>query len=211
MVLASAAYVSPGKARRTSINKEDKSWTAMGVDVASRIEDVRRIDPRVAVQLDLGDAFGLRPEEQRQLRPHLADRGTFLAVNWGTKGGRDRVVGIETLEQREVLNRAKAFAATLEASMCDPQLTLRQAKGHYYRVMAKCGITKEASNITAYGLRHAKSSDRYKAITGVDSPVRGGGQVDPVVDRHARRIIAEELGHSRTDITTFYIGRRRHG
>jgi integrase len=142
-----------------------------------------------------------------QLRPHLADRGHYLAINWGTKGGRDRVVDIATPEQRDVLDRAKAFAATPNASMCDPALTLKQAKGHYYRVVAKCGITKQAAAITSYGLRHAGSNDRYKELTGEDSPVRGGGKVDPELDRHARQVIAEELGHSRPHIVTNYIGR----
>jgi integrase len=143
-----------------------------------------------------------------QLRPHLADRGTFLAVNWGTKGGRDRVIPIETPEQRAVLESAKSFANSLTASMSDPALSLPQAKRLYYRVMAKCGITREASKITSYGLRHGKSNDKYLEVTGQASPVRGGGPVAPQLDQHARQIIAEELGHSRAHITTNYLGRR---
>jgi integrase len=143
-----------------------------------------------------------------ELRPFLADRGNYLAVNWGTKGGRHRVVDIATTEQRDVLNRAKTFASQLNASMCDPTLTLKQAKGHYYRVMAKCGITKKAAKITSYGLRHAGANDSYRELTGKESPVRGGGRVDPDLDQHARQVIAEELGHSRTCITTHYLGGR---
>lgn len=173
-----------------------------------KIDQVRALDPRVAMQLELQRVFKLRPSESMQIRPHLADRGAYLAVNWGTKGGRSRVTGIDTAEQRSVLDRAKAFAATPNASMCDPALTLKQAKGHYYRVMAKCGITKRAAKITSYGLRHGSTNDRYKEITGEDSPVRGGGAVDSNLDRHARQVIAEELGHSRAHITTNYLGRR---
>jgi hypothetical protein len=207
MVLRTEDYVGPEKARRTSINTEDKSWSAKGVDVDAKIAEVRAVDPRIAMQLELQQAFKLRPSEAMQLRPHLADRGHYLAINWGTKGGRDRVVDIATPQQRDVLDRAKALAATPSASMCDPSLTLKQAKGHYYRVVAKCGITKATGAITSYGLRHAGANDRYKELTGEDSPVRGGGDVDPELDRHARQIIAEELGHSRQHIVTNYIGR----
>lgn len=207
MVLRTENYVGPEKARRTSINREDKSWSAKGVDPAAKIEQVHTIDLRVAIQLELQQVFKLRPSEAMQLRPHLADRGHYLAINWGTKGGRSRVVDIATLEQRDVLNRAKTFATTPIASMCDPALTLKQAKGHYYRVMAKCGVTKVAAKITSYGLRHAGANDRYRELTGQDSPVRGGHEVDPELDRHARQVIAEELGHSRSHITTNYLGR----
>jgi len=47
-----------------------------------------------------------------QLRPHLADRGTFLSITHGTKGGRDRVEPIRTPQQRALLERAKAFCST---------------------------------------------------------------------------------------------------
>ena len=208
MVLPTEKYVGPDRARRTSINKTDKSWSAKGIDVAAKIEEVRAVDPRVAMQLELERVYKLRPSEAMQLRPFLADRGNFLAVNWGTKGGRHRVVAIATPEQREVLDRAKTFAAKPNGSMCPPELTLLQSKGHYYRVMAKCGITKKAASITSYGLRHAGGNDRYRELTGEDSPVRGGGMVDPDLDQHARQVIAEELGHSRTCITTHYLGSR---
>jgi hypothetical protein len=74
-------------------------------------------------------------------------------------------------------------------------------------VMEKCGITKAAGKITSHGLRHEKSNDRYRELTGANSPVRGGGQVEPAQDDCARQVIAEELGHSRLDITTHYLGR----
>jgi len=42
-------------------------------------------------------------------KPHLADKGTHLYVMHGTKGGRDRVIPIETKEQRQLLDKLKLY------------------------------------------------------------------------------------------------------
>jgi hypothetical protein len=49
--------------------------------------------------------------------------------------------------------------------------------------------------------------ERAKGLTGTDSPVRGGGAVERDADQAARHIVAEELGHSRENVTTHYLGR----
>ena len=60
----------------------------------------------------------------------------------------------------------------------------------------------------AYGLRHEYANNKYEQLTGQPSPVRSGdnGQVDRDLDRAARLDIAEDLGHSREEITRAYIG-----
>jgi integrase len=59
--------------------------------------------------MELQRAFGLRMKEAALLKPNMADKEHYLAVNWGTKGGRDRVVPIQNDYQRDVLMRAKLF------------------------------------------------------------------------------------------------------
>lgn len=199
-------YLGPGVARRTSIASQDRSWSAKGIDIAAKIEQVGAKDPRVAIQLELQAAFGLRAREAMQLRPHIADKGTYLSVTHGTKGGRDRVEPIRTAQQREVLDRAKAFCATPASSTSDPHRKLHQWKNHYYQVVRSCRITRE-DGITSHGLRHQYANDRYQQLAGGESPVRGGGGVAPEADRAARLVVAEELGHSRESITGHYLGR----
>ncbi|MGH8291559.1 MAG: phage integrase N-terminal domain-containing protein [Steroidobacteraceae bacterium] len=199
-------YLGSGTAARSSIARQDKTWSGRGIDVGAKIEQVRQKDPRVALQLELQAAFGIRAREAMQLRPHLADKGTYLSVTHGTKGGRDRVEPIRTLEQRALLERAKTFCITPSSSTSDPQRRLAQWKNHFYQVVRSCGITRK-EGITSHGLRHQYSSERYRELTKSDSPVRGGGRVDGDTDRAARQVIAEELGHSREDVTTHYLGR----
>jgi len=206
MVEGADKYVSAGVASRSSVNTQDKSWTAQGVDVEAKIAEVSAKDARVGLQVALQAAFGLRARESMQLRPHVADKGSYLALTVGTKGGRDRVVPIDTPEKRALIDRAKEFAASKFASTSDPALTLAQAKNRYYHVLRSCGITR-ADGITGHGLRHGYANDRYEQISGAASPVRGGHSPDRDADKAARLEVAEELGHSRESVTTHYLGR----
>ena len=199
-------YLGAGVAVRSSIASQDRSWSAKGIDITAKIEQVRSKDPRVALQLELQAAFGLRAREAMQLRPHIADKGTYLSITHGTKGGRDRVEPIRTPEQRALLERAKTFCTTAATSTSDPYKKLHQWKNHYYQVVRSCGVTRR-DGITSHGLRHQYANDRYKALSGADSPVRGGGSVDRDADQAARLIVAEELGHNREGVTTHYLGR----
>ena len=206
MVERTERYVSPGAASRSSIATQDKSWTAAGVDVQAKLAEVAEKDARVGLQMALQAIFGLRAREAMQLRPHMADKGPYLALTVGTKGGRDRVVPIDTPEKRELIDKAKTFAASKLASTSDPNKTLAQVKNHYYHLLRSCGITR-AEGLTSHGLRHGYANDRYQQITGDLSPVRGGRTLDTESDQAARLEIAEELGHSRGSVTTHYLGR----
>jgi integrase len=212
MVEASARYVSPGAASRSSINREDKSWEAREIDIAAKLAEVSAKDTRVGLQLALQATFGLRAREAMQLRPNVAYKpsqavgGGYLLVNLGTKGGRDRVVPVDTPEKVRLLEQAQALAGGQLASTSDPARTLAQWKNHYYHVLRTCGISRK-DGFTSHGLRHGYANDRYRQLTGEASPVRGGQTPDRDTDRAARLEVAEELGHSRESVTTHYLGR----
>ena len=206
MVRGIEHYLGSGTTARSSIAREDKSWSGRGVDVAAKIEQVRQKDARVALQLEVQLAFGLRAREAMQLRPYLADKGTYLSVTHGTKGGRDRVEPIRTAEQRALLERAKTFCVTPSSSTSDPTRKLSQWKNHYYHILRFCGITRK-DGVTSHGLRHQYANERYQELTGSDSPVRGGAAVNRDSDQAARQVVAEELGHSRESVTTHYLGK----
>jgi integrase len=206
MVEGSNKYVSPECCGRTSINTIDRSWAAQGVDVEAKIAEIAQMDSRVRLQLELSMAFGLRAREAMQLCPHVADKGTYLEVTKGTKGGRPRVVQIKTPEQRVLLDRAKAFASSKTGSTSDPTKRLAQVKNHSYYVLRRCGVSRKAG-FTQHGLRHGYANQRYKALSGQDSPVQGGNMANKEDDAVARKQVAEELGHSRTDITNHYLGK----
>ena len=67
-------------------------------------------------------------------------------------------------------------------------------------------MTHKVLGVTPHGLRHEYAGDRYEALAGVAAPVRGGTATDPATDTRARLAVAEELGHSRAQIASAYLG-----
>ncbi|MFT3760084.1 integrase domain-containing protein [Thauera sp.] len=197
----------------------DKSWRAQGVDVEAVIRAVEAYDVHAAVSLKLMQAFHLRFKESVMLRPHedvltAAQAGRvgeqiafYLDTHRGTKGGRERMIAIDTAQRQAAIDYARRVTVGVHESVSDPRLTLQQAMRHLRYVMERHGIARAALGVTPHGLRHQGAADGYEAITGQRPPVAGGGLVDPELDRRARQQLAEHLGHGRTQITDAYFGK----
>ncbi|MEM5585225.1 phage integrase N-terminal domain-containing protein [Roseibium sp. AS2] len=162
-------------------------------------------DPRMQTSIDLMAAFGLRLEEALKLRPVQADRGHVLHLqgSW-TKGGREREIPIRTDQQRALLTRAKELVG--KQSMIPAERTYIQHRKAFEHQALKHGITN------VHGLRHAYAQTRYADLTGWACPKQGGPQLKELtkpqreLDRQARLIVSQELGHSRIAITKIYLG-----
>lgn len=199
--------------KRKQSAQKDLSWEGNGFDPNEKIEEIAATDIHVAIQLGLQLAFGLRSQEAMLLRPHIADRGHTLAVVWGTKGKRPRdSVAINTEAQRQILEMAKALCETKISSSIPKKYSLRQWRYHYYYVVRKHGIRRDAG-VTAHGLRHGFAQARFEALAKHPAFVKFAKRDDDVADDAmkddialAKAIVAEELGHSRPQITDAYVG-----
>jgi len=220
LVLSAESYVAdPALVTRCTAATEDRSWPAHGVDPETTLEEIAAHDPWIGAQLRLARAFGLRVKEAVMIQPRLAERpagnglvqsepmGGYLAVKRGTKGGRLRLVPIDTSAKREALDAAKALVRSEGAFLADPDRTLVQNLNRLTNVMKKFGVTQETLGVTPHGLRHEYAGDRYEALAGVAPPVRGGAAPDRASDATARLQVAEELGHARRQISSAYLGR----
>ena len=207
MIRGSENYVrNPKSVERHLVTKTDKTWSGQQKSLAEKLPDIIKQDIYVAMQLKLQRAFGLRMKEAALLKPHGADKETYLAVNWGTKGGRDRVIPITTKEQRQVLAEAKALITNPSHSMAPSQYNFKQWRNHYYYICHNHGISRQ-HGITSHGLRHERLNEIYQEITGQESPVKCKiNNVDAELDQIARQEIAEVAGHSRAIISGAYIG-----
>ena len=165
--------------------------------------------PYIRVSLELEEKFGLRREEACKIRPHEAHQGDWLVLqaSW-CKGGRERKIRILTHEQRDLLERAKALAETTPERSLIPEKTYKKHIKVYERQTYKAGIR------SPHGLRHAYAQARYLELTGQPCPAAGGTPVkdlETVVEQHrdrqARKMITEEMGHRRGQITTTYLSR----
>lgn len=163
-------------------------------------------DEHLRLSLTLQREFGLRREECMKFMPSYADQGDQirLKASW-TKGGRPRVVPVRTSMQREVLNQAHKLAG--KGSLIPADRKYVQQLRLYEKHTAAAGMSK------LHGLRHEYAQRRYHELTGWLAPVAGGPasrDLTPeqkVLDRSVRLLISEELGHSREQITTVYLGR----
>ena len=209
MIRGSENYVKNLKSvERHLVTNIDKTWSGQQKTLTEILGLIQTQDKYVAIQLELQRAFGLRMKEAALLKPHMADKGSYLAVNWGTKGGRDRVVPIQNDYQRNVLARAKLFLENPNNSMTPKDFNFKQWKNHYYYVCRQVGISRK-DGITSHGLRHERLNEIYHELTGQLSPVKGGAANAINVHSHAiaRQEIAEVAGHSRESISGSYIGK----
>lgn len=215
MIRASEVYVQDkASIRRSGVATVDKSWSAKQVDSLELIDAITSYDEYIGMQLRVIDAFGLRMRESICLKPHRADKNDVLYVTEGSKGRRDRRIPIRTATQRKVLDDAKNLIGnkSLNRSLANPQLSLEQAIARFGYVMKKFGITKKQLGVTSHGLRHEYANERYEDEAGEPSPVRNAQHVG-ITSRNrrwlARATVSEELGHTRTDITSAYCGSER--
>jgi integrase len=223
LVLPPERYgIDPALFERSYVAHEDKGWAAHGIDIAQLIDRVARIDERVAIMLELVWRTGLRRKEVVMFQPHLAvvpaglvpidgpvaeQYIACLSVHRGTKGGRLRLIPLVSEAQRDVVERARQYAAYRSSTLGHPGKTLLQVLDRYKNVLRQAGIAKKELGITGHGLRHQFAGDRYVDLAGVACPVRGGGPLDdPELLEQVLRTVAQQLGHGRPQISQVYLG-----
>ena len=162
-------------------------------------------DPFVRLSVRLQAAFGLRREESIKFNPSYAMQGDHIRLksSW-TKGGRARTVLIRNDKQRQLLEEVKDLAKG--GSLIPAQLNYVQQLHRYERQLRNVGMSK------LHGLRHAYAQQRYLELTGWKAPVAGGPASDSLptdqrtLDKKARAVISQELGHNREAISAVYLG-----
>ncbi len=164
--------------------------------------------PYIYISLQLQRVFGLRREESLKIKPHLADKGNYLALlpSW-CKGGRGRLVPVRTEEQRYWLDQAKQLISKPGHSLIPQDKNYIRHRHVYDKQVNRAGLRN------LHGLRHAYAQARYQELTGWQAPIAGGPKSrelnaeQKAIDYQARMILTEELGHSREQITVNYLGR----
>lgn len=193
-----------GIEKRIYVTNRDKSVSLKDLDLS-------QIDENIAQSLRLQDAFGLRREESMKFQPEFALDGQTienakyirLKDSW-TKGGRPRTVPITNDKQRQELRNAYAAAVKNGGSMIPKEKSYKTHLASFERVTHALGVGQ------THGLRHGYAQTRYRELMGFDCPAVGGSRLlsaDEInKDKEIRMLISEELGHSRINITSVYLG-----
>lgn len=203
----------PKYRRRTQVATRDKSWRGTGVDAEAVIHKISETEPKVAMVLDLMRTFGLRVKEASLLRPHFADQTHYLDVRRGCKGGRPRVVAINSQGARDVLERAKRIVPNPLGCLIPETRSYKSWSNHVYYVLRKNGISRKTIGTSSHGLRHERLQNEYLARTGAPCPVAGGqpNSVDSTTDRVARTHVSALAGHARRSVSSAYLGQFLRG
>ena len=186
---------------RVHVPKESKAFT-LTPEMLERVPC-----PYVRISLEFEEKFGMRREEATKIRPNEADRDgkLVLQASW-CKGKRAREIPIRTFEQRKLVERAKGLAETTPEGSLIPTRTYVQHIKAYERQTYKAGIRRP------HGLRHAYAQARYEELTGRPCAAAGGksrkamGPEERALDGRARRIISDEMGHGRSQVSVQYCG-----
>ena len=182
--------------------------------------------PRAAAQIRLQYELGLRREEASKI-DLVADwnrEGRSLHVQYGTKGGRPRVLHNLSWRQQEALEKAMPFVSQSDRSgihnlMPSGMGDKWQEKLSY--AAGLCGFTKKESGWTLHSNRHERFHTMYVAHTGFQPPNQhesvaafhlaaqdAAGEEWPRLDAEARDEIEQTAGHSagRRDVSDAYLG-----
>ncbi|MDP3759724.1 MAG: integrase domain-containing protein [Ramlibacter sp.] len=206
-----------GTIGRCAIATLPKGWRDLGFDPDAIIQAVMEESEVMGVHLEMMGAYGLRCTECVQCQPRLSDKGDFLIISRGTKGGKTRMVMFSSNPekrawQREVLDRAIAIAdKNPKGELAEPGLTLKQMKGRQRYVFEKFGLTKNGLGIVPHGQRHQFATDLFLELTGLPAPVLGLLPAEVykskwVIVRNAYLEISRQMGHERVSITGAYGG-----
>ena len=138
----------------------------------------------------------------RQARQHGR-----INITQGTKGGRGKGSDRWIPVSNQCLQTLKA--ATLiqgkEQSLIPPNSSYKQWRVHRYNQWR--AMTNQTTINGFHDMRAAYACERYQVITGCPAPVIAGKrQADKALDKKARTLLAQELGHNRTDVIAAYIG-----
>jgi integrase len=216
LVALPAAYFAPERIARRTVATRNLAWEAHGVAPGAVIERAFACDERLALYLALQHVFGMRTKESIEFRPRqaLQSDGASFVIYEGTKGGRPRVVSIETAAQRAVFDWALSAAALARGGRLrwDGYTWETARTRYYYLVREVLGVSKAVLGVTSHGLRHGFAQRRYRGLAGAPSPIEGGRPdgVDHEVHRIACQAVSRDLGHSRPNVTGAYYGSYGH-
>jgi len=210
--------------RVKAVAEKSKSWAEAGVDVMAKVKEAEGLDWRLGLMLLVQVAFGLRRMEAIQMDPWKVDDGDRFSA-YETKGGRPRIIYIDTPVQRQVLDLVKATikrrgdtlgwmdrmdGKPFKLGKKAPTIyeaSLKYSEGRYKTLMRKLGITKALNDCTGHGLR-SQFAENAALLKDIIPPTLGGtpGQMAREDLNVGRMQVSESLGHSRLSVTNAYLG-----
>lgn len=164
MIGAIEDYISPDYlAKKSRVPKKAQTAEPVEVDTQSIVQKATEIDVYSGHQLKLMVLFGLSSKESTQFCPFKSDYADYLLVMQGTRGGRSRMIKIDTPEKKELMTDCKKLVGKIGADMRNPKRSKTQEINRLYYVMRLLGITQAQLGITPQALRQKQEVPTPKA------------------------------------------------
>ena len=199
---------------RTSVRKKPVSFSYSDIQFAiDELENLGKIE--LATVVFVAANFGLRRRESALLDIKTATKevkkqGSFDVVK-GTKGGRGRQVSRLIPCDEMLLRQLEKINEKIESrrSLIPESMNLKQ----FYDEISNCCLPVLRKNgiERLHDLRVYYACKRYEFLTGCIAPCNrkiGDDFASALIDLEAREKISNELGHSRIQIVSAYIGRK---
>ncbi|WP_318454836.1 integrase domain-containing protein [Photobacterium leiognathi] len=209
-------------------NRSDISTVNKATSTQQHKHVVANVNERLSAQLDTQRELGLRFEEAAKFDAKSAldeaNKTQQVTISDGTKGGRDRYVPITQQSQIDAIKGAADIQQS-DRSMIPSNMSYAEYQQQSYRELS------QHQNYHSHGERHAFAQHVYQnewakqsGVPDIKPPVVAGfdhgcrhhqylaekTQMTPneakAMDQEVRSIVAEQLGHSRIDITNYYLG-----
>lgn len=207
-----AKDIPEAKFRVITIAIESKSWSENGINIVEKILAADKIDLRFGAMLRLGFAFGFRRKEQLRCRPHFLEVGGKILVRDNiSKSGKERSIPIEHPFQRAALEYAKRIVNNKNDYLGWPNKSYKQNYHAYSYLLKTLGISGKDSDCVGHGMR-AEYAENIALMHGLLPPVLGGKSSQMEVDARLSvlRMVAENMGHHRPEVTGSYYGSFRN-
>lgn len=211
MQLAGSSWTSISSTKDCGISKrshtrEDAPATLNRSMYQEQLSHVQAVASHRGVAIcELARNLGLRSKEASLFDAKAAlkeaKESGCIRIDDGTKGGRGRELPITSEAQIHALELAAQAQGSARAVMPADQNWKQWRQGELRTVREAIGGLHE--------LRSAYACERYAQITGHAAPCTGVQILDRDVDRGARFLISEELGHGRIDVAAEYVGGRK--
>lgn len=194
-------------ARRSIVAVAPRTLESQGID-PEHVFRLMDAECKVAgLLLRLMFRFGLRPKEAVCLAPHVSDLASELWVVDGSKGGLERRVPVESMEQRELLDECKRRVPDKDGHLTDAWGKLHQALTRLYYLARKIGLHANGTlGTTMYGFRRAYALRVYEDLSGEKAPVLGGKPLPRQEQLRVETEVSTRLGHKRRRMAAAYIG-----
>jgi|GEM_PF-6118745 len=112
-------------------------------EAKQRINNMRHESLICALHAELMLLFNLTKKESLLLNPVLSNRGTFLITRNGVSKGRDKVIKIDTDQQRQLLKTACAYVENKSTIIKPKKISLKKYSDHFDYICKKHGISPQ--------------------------------------------------------------------